>query len=566
MPCVRRLREGVRRADTLRNVSFRRRLALFFVVIVVVPMLAVSFMVMRLIETRAQGQADAEISAQHTVAGRMFGEVQGASAAALDVVLRDRVFGSSLQRGNIPRAQKRAGQLLGRGIERIIVVRDGEPVVDAGDRRAVAPASRDAVSAAGTPVGRVEVSVVDAATYARRVWSLTGLDVVVLNGGVVLSSTLPAARPGSLPTASRGTLTIAGTEYRAQSFAHTDAFAGQRVRVITLGSLDAGKGAAGVTSTRWFAAGVLLGFLLLAIACAVVVSRALQRQIASFLAAARKLAGGDLSAKVPIVGNDEFAELGREFNKMSGELEHQIEELGQEHERLLGSMRRLGQAVASNLDRDALLEIVVRTAVDGLDAHAGRASVRPNGGEELEVRTRVGNMNGLEGIVASVEAAALRSGRPRQTTSGSTTAVANPLRGKDRPDKVIGVVSVVRSGGTFTPNDRALFDYLATRIGRSIENVELHETAARESVTDELTGLFNRRSFDDTLASEIERAKRFGGRPRPRVRRPRRLQAHQRRIRPPAGRPRAARGRRGCCARARARSTIPPATAARSWP
>ena len=43
-----------------------------------------------------------------------------------------------------------------------------------------------------------------------------------------------------------------------------------------------------------------------------------------------------------------------------------------------------------------------------------------------------------------------------------------------------------------------------------MENVELHETTARRSVTDELTGLSNRRAFDDALNAEIERAKRFG--------------------------------------------------------
>jgi len=43
-----------------------------------------------------------------------------------------------------------------------------------------------------------------------------------------------------------------------------------------------------------------------------------------------------------------------------------------------------------------------------------------------------------------------------------------------------------------------------------MENVELHETTARRSVTDELTGLSNRRAFDDALAAEVERAKRFG--------------------------------------------------------
>ncbi len=121
---------------------------------------------------------------------------------------------------------------------------------------------------------------------------------------------------------------------------------------------------------------ILGGFLLLALACAVLVSRSLQQQLAGFLEAARRLAGGDFSAQVSTVGKDEFAGLGEEFNKMSRELERRLVELSQERERVQGSMRRLGEAVASKLDRDALLEIVVRTAVDGVAADAGRAHVR----------------------------------------------------------------------------------------------------------------------------------------------------------------------------------------------
>jgi len=44
----------------------------------------------------------------------------------------------------------------------------------------------------------------------------------------------------------------------------------------------------------------------------------------------------------------------------------------------------------------------------------------------------------------------------------------------------------------------------------SIENVGLHETVQRQAVTDELTGLYNHRRFQEAMESEVERAKRFG--------------------------------------------------------
>ena len=43
----------------------------------------------------------------------------------------------------------------------------------------------------------------------------------------------------------------------------------------------------------------------------------------------------------------------------------------------------------------------------------------------------------------------------------------------------------------------------------SIENIDLHETVQRQAVTDELTGLYNVRHFQETLDREIERSARF---------------------------------------------------------
>ena len=319
---------------------------------------------------------------------------------------------------------------------------------------------------------------------------------------------MPQVDVPALVRANDATLTLAGTDYRVRSFRADRAFGNQTIRVFTLGSLSAD--ASTTTDNRTFAAVILLGFLLLAVACAMLVSRTLQREIDRFLTAARKLGAGDFSAQVPTAGRDEFAALGEEFNKMSGELERRLAELTQERGRVQSSMRRLGEAVASNLDRDALLELVVRTAVDGVGADAGRACVRVNGTGALDERSRVGNLHAVESALQSVEADALSSGSPREATVGETTAIAHPLRGAEALHEVVGVVSVARSGRPFTPGDRELFSYLAGQVARSMENVELHETTARRSVTDELTGLSNRRAFDDALNAELERSRRFG--------------------------------------------------------
>ena len=42
-----------------------------------------------------------------------------------------------------------------------------------------------------------------------------------------------------------------------------------------------------------------------------------------------------------------------------------------------------------------------------------------------------------------------------------------------------------------------------------MENVDLHETVQRQAVTDELTGLFNHRRFQEVISTEVERARRY---------------------------------------------------------
>ena len=65
------------------------------------------------------------------------------------------------------------------------------------------------------------------------------------------------------------------------------------------------------------------------------------------------------------------------------------------------------------------------------------------------------------------------------------------------------------------------------------------EVARRLARVDSLTGLANRRAFDETLTVEIARAERDGEPLSRGARRPRRPEAHQRPLRPPLRRPHA---------------------------
>jgi GGDEF domain-containing protein len=89
------------------------------------------------------------------------------------------------------------------------------------------------------------------------------------------------------------------------------------------------------------------------------------------------------------------------------------------------------------------------------------------------------------------------------------TAMAVPFSSRGQ---LLGVVAVYghRGGETFGPDDLDALDTLVRQAGTAVDNVSLHEEAQRLSITDGLTGLWNRRQLDLRCQEELERAIRFG--------------------------------------------------------
>ncbi len=483
--------------------SFRSRLTLFFVAIVIVPMLVVTVALFRLISDNEHGQADARVAQAQTAAIGLYGrEVERAGVAA-GRIARDPAMSAALRSGNERAVQTRASQLLrAQRLRRIAVVSRARTVVDVGSPDATASAARTLRESGGGQIGQLRVSATTATEYTRLVRRVTGLDGAVQRGGRTIASTVPGLGDDPLPRV--GTLHIDNTEFRAASFS-ARGFGDQPVRVAVLYDTEAVS--ADISDGRRVAAIILIVFVALAFGFALLVSRSLQSQIGGFLAGARRLAGGDFSTPVTTEGDDEFAELGQEFNTMAGQLESRLEELRRERARLQESIRRIGETAASNLDRDALLEIVVRTAVDAISAGAGRATSREVPGAPLKQRAAAGNVRSFHEAIRGVESLSLASGGPAETEQDGQAALAHPFGSGD--GTVVGLISVAREGEAFSTDERELFHYLASQASLSIENVDLHELVQRQAVTDDLTGLFNHRRFQEVVTAEVERARRF---------------------------------------------------------
>ena len=175
-----------------------------------------------------------------------------------------------------------------------------------------------------------------------------------------------------------------------------------------------------------------------------------------------------------------------------------LDELTAEHDRLDRAFDRIGEAFASKLDRRALGDIVVRTAVEALGAQYGRAMLA---GGTIEHGSTTGGP-----ALATAEDAARRSGALRVVVGENLVGMAQPLGGGGVPSTE--VLGVARKGPAFTPEEQARFGYLARQTAVALENVALHDQLRRQATVDELTGLANHRRFHEVLAQEIVRMRR----------------------------------------------------------
>jgi diguanylate cyclase (GGDEF)-like protein len=511
-------------------VSFRGRLRLFFVLLVIVPMIALALVLFTLTARSETGKVDAGISAGTRTAFGVYEEAAARAEPALREVASDRRLRAVLAAGT--GVDARLDELVGgpHGIALIELYSpdDQSLIARAGPPGGVAPRGAP-IEAGGETLGILVVSVTAAHSLAARVQTLTGLDAAVYRDNRLLATTTDGlrdrARLGDVGEPQN--VEVEGADYRARVESIPEP-AGPPVELALLQNTSSLSDT--ISENRLVIGGLLVAFLLLAMLAAAGVSRALTGQIGTFLDAARRLARGDFAHPVPVTGRDEFAQLGHEFNSMSSQLEAKIEEIERKREELEATIRRVGDALATGLDRDGVVALAVRQAVDACEADAGRA-VPLDRGAFHEHRSGSDDARLDEALVAaerrafeprsdlgaelldSVDPEAPRP-RPRRASAaqaGHAHALAVPMRALVAASETefLGVLSIARHGRPFSHEEGELLEYLAGQAIVSIENASLHETVGRQAVTDELTGLANARAFRSILDREIERSRRF---------------------------------------------------------
>lgn len=478
--------------------SFQTRLRTFFLVIVVVPMAAMGVLVFGLLSHSQQGKTEARANGIASVAAGVY--EQASRSASVDA----RKVARRLEHVPARRLPARVAALESEvGIARITVSVHGRPVADAGASDALAPGVAVIRNPPARPSRTIMLSELTASRFARELTG-RGFAVVVAQGRRTLAATLPAARGRALPRS--GQLELGGRTYQVVLL-RFPGFGDAPVRITVLSDNGMTDGVVG--TDRILAASVLVVFLLLASGFSLLVSRALRAQVADFLAAARRLGHGDFSSPVSSQGNDEFAALATEFNNMSQQLAARLEELRHQHQRVRRSIRTIGDAFAANLDRDALLELALRTAMDAVDADRGRVVARPEDDGELVELVRRGRVTGLEAPIGDSERIALQTDGIGQAWT-KELAIATVVVGAGRPDGPLhGLITVARPGHSFNEDDLELLRSLAARASLALANVTLHRDAQRQAVTDDLTGLTTHGRFQELLGAEMEQVRRY---------------------------------------------------------
>jgi diguanylate cyclase (GGDEF)-like protein len=135
----------------------------------------------------------------------------------------------------------------------------------------------------------------------------------------------------------------------------------------------------------------------------------------------------------------------------------------------------VGDALAATHDPEALLPVILGAAIEATGAVGGRLV---EGTRELVVRGR---------LAENVEPLVVRLAGPDEER---TLALYPPP-------------------GGFSEESRELAHWLATQASIALENAHLHGLVKAQAVTDELTGLANRRRFMEVVELELKRAERF---------------------------------------------------------
>jgi diguanylate cyclase (GGDEF)-like protein len=329
----------------------------------------------------------------------------------------------------------------------------------------VGPAGSRGLVIASVPLNR---------TLVVKLERHSGLDhsdhVVLLDNGRIVAGPVGVSGRLQAPSGGPTTVSLAGTRFRA--------LAAETLREQPSATLAVISPQSKIDASNWAAQRRLVLGLLASLAIVMLVAyvegRTIVRSIRRLVDAARAIARGDLQQRVPVQGRDELALLGRAFNDMAFQLQTRLHELAEERARLREAIDRFGEALAATHDPEQLRRVLVETAVEATGAAGG--------------------------VVVGANNELVTAGSPDE----GREQIEQPLLAGQ-----VSYGSMMLFADEFSDEDRMTAASLASQAVVALEAARLHRIVSNQALVDGLTGLANRRSCEETLASELARAERF---------------------------------------------------------
>ena len=193
----------------------------------------------------------------------------------------------------------------------------------------------------------------------------------------------------------------------------------------------------------------------------------------------------------------------------------------QQHLQVMTTLQSISNAVASSLELDEILDNVIRLLKDSFGY--SYISIYLLDGNVLYLGAELGYPDTLLiheiPITSGVIGRTVRTKKTQFIRDVSTDSdflqasyevkneIAVPLI---KDNNVLGVLNVESKGDVpLTENDVNVLNTLAGSVAVAIDNARLHAEVKLMAMTDVVSGLANRRAFDETLYAEITRASRY---------------------------------------------------------
>jgi diguanylate cyclase (GGDEF)-like protein len=194
----------------------------------------------------------------------------------------------------------------------------------------------------------------------------------------------------------------------------------------------------------------------------------------------------------------------------------------QQHLQVMTTLQSVSHAVASSLELNEILHNVIELLKDSFGY--AYISIYLLEGEVLRLGAEIGYPGEMViqeiPITSGVMGRAVRTKQTQFIRDVSTDPTF--LRASDevkseicvpllKNENVLGVLNVEsKSEVPLDEDDVNLLNALAGSVAVAIDNARLHAEVKRMALTDAVSGLANRRAFDDYLQTEITRAQRYG--------------------------------------------------------